>query len=286
MLDVIVQQLQQFIGEAANNKAFLTEEQINEAVEAYKETLQKHFTKQEEKGFTLRMSSVGRSYCQQWMEKNHEPEEDLGYATKMKFVIGDIVESLVFVCMKGAGIELEGTQQEVTLDIGGISLKGHYDVKIAGAIYDVKTASPYAYDKKFTDFKTLREDDPFGYVAQGYAYAEADKSELGGWIVINKATGEIKGVPTPIADNSYRKEALKNIEELIRKVEADAPFERGFTGIPETYYGKATGNTKLPFTCQYCAFKKRCWGDKLTLAANPRSKAAFTQKTWYIGEVK
>lgn len=286
MLEVIVQQLQHFIGEAANGKAFLTEEQISKAGESYKETLRKHFTKQEDKGFTLRMSSVGKPFCQQWMDKNEAEKEPLSYSTKLKFVIGDIVESLIFVCLEGAGVEMEGTQEEVALEIGGIKLKGHYDVKIGGTIYDVKTASPYSFDKKFTDFQTIRKDDPFGYVAQLYAYAEADNADAGGWIVINKATGEIKGITTPVADNSYRKEALRAIEALIGKVVADHPFERGFEPQDETYYGKNTGNKKLPFTCQYCDFKKKCWGDKLNYTANPRSKAAFTPKTWYIGEVK
>ena len=39
-------------------------------------------------------------------------------------------------------------------------------------------------------YNNIKKDDVFGYVPQGYLYAEAAGSTFGGWIAINKATGE------------------------------------------------------------------------------------------------
>ena len=65
--------------------------------------------------------------------------------------------------------------------------------QISNKIYDIKTASPYAFDSKFGEwggYNKIKEDDTFGYVAQGYSYSYAGKSKFGGWIAINKSTGE------------------------------------------------------------------------------------------------
>ena len=63
------------------------------------------------------------------------------------------------------------------------------DVKINNKVWDIKSASPWSFTNKFSEdgggFESLKKDDAFGYIGQGYMYGIADKSDFGGWIVIN-----------------------------------------------------------------------------------------------------
>ncbi len=51
-------------------------------------------------------------------------------------------------------------------------------------MWDVKSASDWAFNYKFTGmnggYDKLKEDDPFGYVMQGFLYAEATGLPFGG----------------------------------------------------------------------------------------------------------
>ncbi len=42
-------------------------------------------------------------------------------------------------------------------------------------------------------FKSIAEEDAFGYLSQGYLYSESENKKFGGWIVINKSTGRMVG---------------------------------------------------------------------------------------------
>jgi hypothetical protein len=70
------------------------------------------------------------------------------------------------------------------------------DAVIDGVTIDVKTASPYSFNK----FKegNLRNEDPFGYISQlsSYVYAARDDDVVtdkkrGAFLVINKVSGEM-----------------------------------------------------------------------------------------------
>ena len=54
--------------------------------------------------------------------------------------------------------------------------------------------------KKFGEdggFNEVVKDDTFGYASQGFLYGESQKKNFGGWIVINKSTGEWVVCETP-----------------------------------------------------------------------------------------
>ena len=70
------------------------------------------------------------------------------------------------------------------IDIEGI--KGHMDCKIDDIVVDVKSASGFSFSKFRQGI--LREDDPFGYIAQLTAYEEAEGTTDSGFLVINKET--------------------------------------------------------------------------------------------------
>ena len=63
------------------------------------------------------------------------------------------------------------------------------DCVIDGEVVDIKTASGFAF-KKFRD-GTLAEDDAFGYMAQLAGYEQAEGTKNGGFLALNKESGEL-----------------------------------------------------------------------------------------------
>jgi hypothetical protein len=287
-MNTIIQQVEMYLTQANAGEAEISDELAEEFGEYCKNLLKQQFSPRE-RNFALRMSSVGKPLCQQQMEKADTEREADGCWHKFKMLLGDMTEAAAVVIMKAAKVNVQAIQEQVELDIGGINLKGTLDIIIDDKVYDIKSCSPYSFTYKFSKpegFNAIVEDDPFGYVAQGYLYAEAAQKEFGGWIAINKTTGEWCVCEPPIADNSYRKKALATAEQNIDKLLKDAPFKRVFEAIPETWYSKPTGNKTLDVTCSYCAFKKACWGDAIAYEANPRSKAQYPKYAWYVGGAK
>ena len=151
------------------------------------------------------------------------------------------------------------------------------DVKVEDKIYDVKTASPYAFDSKFGEwggYNKVKEDDIFGYIAQGYSYSHAGKSKFGGWIAINKATGEWAICEVPDQQENEKLNALRKIKSNIENI--DKEFERCFEDTPEsykTYSGKNkgkvtyTGNRLMTYPC--------------TLSPKISSRAKHPPYVWY-----
>lgn len=263
------------------------EEVFEQFGEECKNALRRMVSRPEEE-FSIRMSSVGRPLCQQQMEASGAEREPGEYNIPMKFLLGDLIEAAAMAIMKAAGVNIQSEQEVVSLDIGGTTIKGTLDAVVDGKLYDIKSCSPYAFSSKFgsaTGWQKLQEDDPFGYVNQGYLYAEAKQLPFGGWIAINKATGEWAVLEPPIADRSYRKAALLNAAANIEVIRTQAPFERKFELIDETFYQKPTGKKVLPKTCEFCKFKHSCWAPgTVTKLPQEKSKAKFPKQFYYYQE--
>lgn len=220
----------------------------------------------EDRTGALRMSSMGRPCKRQLWYKHNSPHtgEALPSQTMLKFLYGDMVETLVLALAKAAGHDVRGMQDE--LAINGVT--GHRDCVIDGVTIDVKTASEYSFGK-FKD--GLNSDtDGFGYLGQLRAYvaagAAADptvESERGGFLVVNKVSGAIcldmhtfKGLTLEQMEKEYAAtQAL---------VEQAKPPARGFDDEPDGYKNKTkgfvtNGNRYLKFNCAYCEYKKECW---------------------------
>jgi hypothetical protein len=150
--------------------------------------------------------------------------------------------------VRASGHEVTDEQKEVTVK----GVKGHIDCKIDGEVVDVKTASKFAFNK-FREGR-LREDDPFGYMSQLAGYEEAEKSSEGGFLVINKESGELC---------LYRPEELDKpsintqIQDVKKALKLATPPPRCYESVPE---GKK-GNMKLHRNCTYCAYKFECYRD-------------------------
>ena len=208
----------------------------------------------------------------------------------MRFIIGDLIEALAIVIMKAAGIKIQESQKKVSMKIANIDLQGTYDVKIEDKIYDIKTASPYAFDSKFGEwggYNRVKEDDMFGYVAQGYSYSYAGKSKFGGWIAINKSTGEWAICEAPEEQEHEQSKALHIVKHNIENINKE--FKKEFDDYAEMYkptsgthkgVKKETGNMIMTYPCTFCGYKSYCWEDAV-LAPKITSRAKNPPYIWY-----
>lgn len=285
---MIVELVSRFLSDANEGKADMPDEVIDEACENFRQVLKATFKPKKDREYEPYMSTIGKPLCQQQMEKSGAPKENPTWDFRMKMLIGDMVEVAAIAIMKGAGIPVARENQEVKWDSGNGIIRGKTDVSIEGdGVYDIKSASKYQFNYKFNTgdaFNKLREDDPFGYLPQGYLYGEASGEKFRGWIAICKETGEWCVVNPPIADNSYKKAAIKTAKENAETLAEDKPFKRCFEPIVEEFRGKKTGNKYLDTTCSFCPYKTACWGE-VTYRDQVKSKAAYPKKRYYVGEV-
>lgn len=205
--------------------------------------------KAEERIPALRMSAIGRPLRQQWYDLNGVKAEALDGKTHLKFLYGDIIESIVLVLAEASGHKVERLQEEIEVD----GIKGHIDAVIDGHLVDVKSASPYGY-QKFRD-GSLFTNDTFGYVGQISGYGKA-VSLPAVFIAVNKVSGDIctLSVPQEVIDNY---DIHKRIETVRSAVSLPTAPERCYEDEPD---GKS-GNRKLSVPCSYCGFKQFCWSD-------------------------
>ena len=228
----------------------LTEEDIDNTLVGIKEALMSWAVPSERnKDFTLRMSNIGKPSRQLWFEKR-DPEGRGGVngPTQIKFLYGHLLEEIVLMLVRMAEYNVTDEQKEVKVK----GIVGHMDCKIEGEVVDVKSASNFAF-KKFQQGR-LAQDDPFGYLGQLAGYEEAEGTEEGGFLVINKESGELC---------MHRPEDLDKpnintkIDQLISALEVDDLPEMCYSPIPD---GKK-GNFKLPKGCSWCKYKFECHKD-------------------------
>lgn len=168
---------------------------------------------------------------------------------RLKFLYGDILETLLLWLAKQAGHSVKAQQDSVSLD----GVQGHIDADIDGVLVDLKSASPQSY-KKFAS-GSLPHNDPFGYLAQISGYREALGYDKVAFLAIDKVSGDLCVykpdvefvLPDPHKVIEEAREAIstKNFKDL-------PPCEKP---VPA---GKS-GNEKLSTGCKYCAYRDKCW---------------------------
>tara|TARA_R110000744_G_C19137069_1_gene537788 strand:- start:25 stop:708 length:684 start_codon:yes stop_codon:yes gene_type:complete len=195
------------------------------------------------------MSNVGKPSRQLWYEKR-DPEGRGGIdgATQIKFLYGHLLEEVVLMLVRMAGHKVTDEQKEVV--VNGIT--GHMDCKINGEVVDVKTASRFAFNK-FRDGR-LAQDDPFGYLGQLAGYEKAEGTDNGGFLVLNKESGELCMY---LPDDLDKPNIDTRISELLPALELDIPPALCYDPIPD---GKK-GNMKLAKGCSWCKYKYKCHSD-------------------------
>ena len=281
----ILLKVQQYLDNVSKNPVKLDKQLVQEFGEACKNALLKQFEETRRDKFEVRMSNIGRPLCQLQMEAKGIKGEGQPYNVKMRNTFGDIIEALAVFVMKSSGIKITNEQKKVNYKFNGDSIEGRQDVEIDGKVWDIKSASPYSFEKKFGEaggFNEVVREDSFGYASQGFLYGESQDKDFGGWIAINKSTGEWTVCETPPAVDEHKKKALKSAEDNFTALKEGKPFKRCYDDIAETFRSKPTGNRVLGFVCSYCPYKLPCWGrDKLQLLPQQQSKGKNPKWVWY-----
>ena len=208
--------------------------------------------------FTLRASNIGKPCARAlWYEKHDYETEPLQPHVFLKFDYGHLLEDSVLDLAKQSGHIVEREQERIVVD----DIVGHIDAVIDGILVDVKTASPYSFDKFVNE--TIYNDDPFGYIMQLSMYLHAiDDVEGAGFLVINKVTGKLHFMPLTYP---MREEEIKElIAERKEQMEMDRPPPRAFSPKP---VGKS-GNMGLGVNCSYCPYKKTCYPELRTFISS------------------
>lgn len=227
----------------------IPEEELDRTLAGIKECIL-HWSQPSErnKNFTLRMSNVGRAPRQLWFEKNSEIINAPSPSTQIKFLYGHLLEEIVLMLARISGHVVTDEQKEAELN----GITGHMDCKIDGEVVDIKTASKFAF-KKFQN-GTLADEDNFGYLSQLACYEASEGTENGGFLVLNKESGELC-LYRP--DDMEKPNIKETIDDIISTVNSNDIPDKCFEPIPD---GKK-GNMKLPKQCNWCSYKFECHKD-------------------------
>ncbi len=284
-------EVQDFLQKAGRGE--IDSSRLDDLIEAFgedcKTAIRKQFNRNSE--YRIRMSGLGRPLCQQQLEKQGL-KQDVAYNDIIRFLIGDLVEATAILVMKAAGVNVQQEQGQCSLELDGHTVNGTLDVIIDDKVWDIKSTSPWSFENKFSGrggYDAIKEDDPFGYIMQGFLYSESQGLPFGGWVAINKSSGEWDFVEAPDNQDEDRETYLKEAAQRVRDIVNDAKFKIPFTSLPETYTYKGvkyeTGNRLMPKTCTFCSFKEHCWK---SAEYHPKitSKAKNPPMTWYTKLVK
>ena len=284
-MNSILLKVQQYLDNVSKSPVKLDKQLVQEFGEACKNALLKQFEEPRRDKFEPRMSNIGRPLCQLQMEAKGVKGEGQPYNVKMRNTFGDIIEAMAILIMKSAGVSISNEQKKVTYKFNGEKIEGRQDVEIDGKVWDIKSASPYSFEKKFGEaggFNEVIREDSFGYASQGFLYGESQSKKFGGWIAINKSTGEWTVCETPASVDEHKQKALKLAKDNFNALKEGKPFKRCYDDVAETFRTKPTGNRVLGFVWSYCPYKLPCWGrDKLQLLPQQQSKGKNPKWVWY-----
>jgi len=194
----------------------------------------------------LRLSQIGKPDRQIWFGVKGVEGQPLSGQTKIKFLMGHLLEAVLILLTKAAGHTVGDEQKEIEVE----GVIGHQDCVIDGVLTDIKSASSYAF-KKFRD-GTLEYDDPFGYIAQISAYATNRGEKEAAFFAIDKNSGELAVHKVHALEMINAPERVRYLKGI---VESDTPPPLCYNDVPD---GKS-GNRKLSTGCTYCGYKHKCW---------------------------
>ena len=241
----LVQDIQDLI---LNGKEELDQDNLEDFLSIMREEMERLLSPYEGERKKLRLSAIGRTDRKLWYEVNDPVPRKETASLRMRFFYGHILEAILLYLCKEAGHKVEDRQLEVELE----GVKGHIDAVIDGALVDVKSASDYSF-KKFKS-GSLENNDPFGYIAQISGYMEALDLEEGGFLTINKNSGEICFMEM---DELMRINASERVKHLKKVVNSKKIPERCFSPVPDGQ----SGNMILSKDCVFCDYKEKCWQD-------------------------
>ena len=158
------------------------------------------------------------------MNSESDTTEVISPPTFIKFLYGHLLEEIVLFLVRLSGHEVTNEQKEITVS----GIKGHMDCVIDGEVVDIKTASGFAF-KKFRE-GTLAEDDAFGYMAQLAGYEQAEGTKNGGFLALNKESGELAMFKP---DNFDKPNIKKKITDIKKAVKLSTPPDKCYDDEPD-----------------------------------------------------
>ena len=249
-LNTLVEDIYKKLSALGEGKSLnLSDEVIDQFGEDMKEVLKHWSTPSPRSKETLRMSNIGRPNRQLWFDMKTEKEaQPIAPATFIKFLYGHMLEEVVLLLVRLAGHTVSDEQKEVKVK----GVHGHMDCVIDGEVIDIKTASGFAF-KKFRD-GTLAEQDTFGYMSQLAGYEEAMGTEGGGFLALNKETGELALFRPEELDKPNIRTKISRVKKALK---SSQPPQKCYDPVPDG----VSGNMKLPRECFYCRHKYECHQD-------------------------
>lgn len=209
----------------------------------------------DEQGARLRPSNIGHACLRKLWYEVHKAEKLPGFdgQTLLKFMLGNTWEEALLFLAKEAGHDVK--HEQLTVSLGG--LHGSIDCIIDGCLVDVKSASPYAFDKYTGGLTT--DNDGFGYIDQANFYLDAlqDHPDLidkdNAYLFVgDKTQGRLAVTTVPRIHRDWE----EYINAKQEKLSKDQPPSRAFT---PTAFGKS-GNLAVPKVCNdYCGAVDLCW---------------------------
>lgn len=250
-LDTLVEDIYDKLSVLSDGESLNIDDKTIDAFgESMKEVLSQWANPRPRDSGTLRMSNIGKPMRQLWYDMRSESKttERIKPSVFIKFLYGHLLEEVLLMLIKIAGHEVTDEQKEVSVS----GIKGHMDCVINGEVVDIKTASGFAF-KKFYN-KTLAEDDIFGYLPQLAGYEAAMGTNKGGFLAMNKESGELALYRPNSFDKPDIKKKIKTVKKLIK---IDTPPELCYNPIPDG----AAGNMQIARGCTWCRHKFECHSD-------------------------
>lgn len=252
-----------------------------------KSALKRHFEDTEGRlssNFRIRASNIGKPLCQLQYEKRGD---NGGNRNPVRNLYGDIIEDIVYVLLRGAGVPITSWQEPVELDLGYKPIQGTLDVVIDFGndprVWDIKSASGWSFEHKFDSFDDVFKYDNFGYCDQLFVYAAAKGVKAGGWIIVDKSSGDVKVLEVPDNQDAYKDIILRMAKEKVKTLNDPTVKEvqKQFHPIPERFKKKFTGKYVLDKACTFCSHKFECW-PSARLDENTLSEAKEKPLKWYV----
>lgn len=227
----------------------IDDKKIDELATDLTKTITNRLSQDTHRRLNLTLSSIGKPLRKLWYDLKEPCEEtDEPPYKQLKFLYGDIIETLILWLAKVSGHTVTDQQKEVKHH----GIVGHIDSIIDGEVVDAKSCSSRSY-KKF-EKGTLPEDDPFGYLAQIKSYDAETGAGHPGFLAVDKVTGEVCLYrPDPDFDLPDTEYIIKKCKDALDK--DTPPDERCY---PDEPMGKS-GNRVLSKSCTFCPYKKKCW---------------------------
>lgn len=265
---------------------------IFQASQNFNEKLTRFNSKPRGKSALPSLSQIGKPFCQLHANKLDWSQTPKDANFKIKMTYGDMTEVIAVAILQAAGVNIFALNQRTCLPTDEGDLYGEFDLIIQDddgnlTMWDIKSASRYAFENKFKSYEAMKEDDSFGYVSQLFGYTRAERMkyhgiEAGGWIAISKETGEMKVCPVNPEDEDIYYDNIVSTIKKYKDASADN-FERSFSDVEETWYKKPTGNRKLASACTFCDYRYSCWPN-LEYRKKAKSKSAHAYEYYTFFE--